>query len=59
MLRAWNLRLDLTGLKIMDLLLISPMTVGKLYNLSMPQFSHLWNGDNDNIYLIRFIIRMQ
>lgn len=42
-----------------NLPLISPMTVGKLYNLSMPQFSHLWNGDNDDVYLIGFIIRMK
>ena len=30
------------------------MTLDKLLNLSVPQFIFLYNGDNSNIYLVRF-----
>lgn len=31
--------------------LLSTWTLGKLFNLSEPYFSHLQNGEKDSIYL--------
>ena len=37
----------------------SCVTLGELLNLSMPHFSHLYNGENEGTYLMRVFRRIE